>query len=92
MRSRRSWGHGDLDDLAELARWSGEELGAGFVLVNPLHAPSPTVPVEPSPYLPVTRRFVSPLYMRVEEVPEHAYLTGAVRGRDRAHARCCSAR
>ncbi len=79
VRSRRSWGHGDLDDLAELARWGGEELGAGFVLINPLHAPSPTVPVEPSPYLPVTRRFVSPLYIRVEQVPEHAYLTGAVR-------------
>ncbi|MDQ1599723.1 MAG: 4-alpha-glucanotransferase, partial [Actinomycetota bacterium] len=60
VRSRRSWGHGDLDDLAELARWAGEELGAGFVLINPLHAPSPTVPVEPSPYLPVTRRFFSP--------------------------------
>jgi 4-alpha-glucanotransferase len=79
VRSRRSWGHGDLDDLAELARWSGEDLGAGFVLINPLHAPSPTVPVEPSPYLPVTRRFTSPLYVRVEQVPEHAYLTGAVR-------------
>jgi 4-alpha-glucanotransferase len=49
------------------------------VLINPLHAPSPTVPVEPSPYLPVTRRFASPLYVRVEQVPEHAYLTGAVR-------------
>ncbi|HEX7187925.1 MAG TPA: 4-alpha-glucanotransferase, partial [Actinomycetes bacterium] len=79
VRSRRSWGHGDLDDLAELARWSGRELGAGFVLVNPLHAPAPTTPVEASPYLPVTRRFVSPLYVRVELVPEHAYLTGAVR-------------
>jgi 4-alpha-glucanotransferase len=79
VRSRRSWGHGDLDDLAELARWAGRELGAGFVLVNPLHAPAPTTPVEPSPYLPVTRRFVSPLYLRVELVPEHAYLTGAVR-------------
>ena len=79
VRSRRSWGHGDLDDLGELARWGGESLGAGFVLINPLHAPSPTVPVEPSPYLPVTRRFVSPLYIRVENVPEHAYLPGAVR-------------
>jgi 4-alpha-glucanotransferase len=79
VRSRRSWGHGDLDDLGELAQWGGQELGAGFVLINPLHAPSPTVPVEPSPYLPVTRRFVSPLYVRVERVPEHAYLTGAVR-------------
>lgn len=79
VRSRRSWAHGDLDDLGELARWAGDRLGAGFVLVNPLHAPSPTVPVEPSPYLPVTRRFVSPLYVRVERVPEHAYLNGAGR-------------
>ncbi|MGH8895199.1 MAG: 4-alpha-glucanotransferase, partial [Actinomycetes bacterium] len=78
VRSKRSWGHGDLDDLAELAAWSGAA-GAGFVLVNPLHAPAPTAPVEPSPYLPATRRFVSPLYVRVELVPEHAYLTGAVR-------------
>ena len=69
VRSRRSWGHGDLDDLAELARWAGRELGAGFVLVNPLHAPAPAPPVEPSPYLPVTRRFVSPLYLRVERCP-----------------------
>jgi 4-alpha-glucanotransferase len=80
VRSKRSWAHGDLEDLGELARWSGSELGADFVLVNPLHAPAPTVPVEPSPYLPVTRRFVSPLYIRVEEVPEYAYLSGAARG------------
>ena len=79
VRSRRSWAHGDLDDLAELARWSATELGAGFVLINPLHAPSSAPPLEASPYLPVTRRFVSPLYIRVELVPEHAYLTGAVR-------------
>lgn len=79
VRSKRSWGHGDLDDFAELAQWSAADLGAGFVLVNPLHAPSPTTPVAPSPYLPVTRRFVSPLYVRVELVPEYAYLTGAVR-------------
>jgi 4-alpha-glucanotransferase len=79
VRSKRSWAHGDLDDLGELARWSAEDLGAGFVLVNPLHAPAPTLPIEPSPYLPVTRRFASPLYIRVEDVPEFSYLTGAAR-------------
>ena len=70
VRSTRSWGVGDLRDLADLAAWSGHELGAGFVLVNPLHAAAPLLPVEPSPYLPTTRRFVSPLYLRVEDVPE----------------------
>src|ERR1700722_16446073 len=38
VRSRESWGHGDLRDLAELAAWSAREHGAGFVLVNPLRA------------------------------------------------------
>ena len=30
--------------------------------------------MEPSPYLPVTRRYVNPLYLRVELIPEFAYL------------------
>ncbi len=77
VRSRDSWGHGDLRDLAELASWSARDLGAGFVLVNPLHAAEPAPPVSPSPYLPMTRRYVSPLYLRVEDVPEYGTL-GAV--------------
>ena len=57
VRSRGSWGHGDLRDLADLAAWSGRELGADFVLVNPLHAAEPLAPVSPSPYLAMTRRY-----------------------------------
>lgn len=74
VRSEASWGQGDLADLAELVRWSGEDLGAGYVLVNPLHATDPVPPLAASPYLPATRRFFSPLYLRVEDVPEHAAL------------------
>ncbi len=81
VRSAASWGHGDLHDLAELARWSAAELGAGFVLVNPLHAAEPLPPVSASPYLPMTRLFTSPLYLRVEDVPEHAALSTAARHR-----------
>jgi 4-alpha-glucanotransferase len=69
VRSRASWGMGDLADLRELARWSRRELGAGLLVVNPLHAPLPLLPQEPSPYYPSSRRFRNPLYLRVEEVP-----------------------
>lgn len=76
-RSRRSWGVGDLGDLADMAWWSGRELGADFVQVNPLHAGEPVPPLEPSPYLPVTRRFFSPLYIRVEAIAEMPFLGDA---------------
>src|SRR5512146_2021183 len=65
LRSRDSWGHGDLRDLADLARWSARDLGASFVLINPLHAAEPLPPISPSPYLPMTRRYISPLYLRI---------------------------
>ncbi|WP_407666219.1 4-alpha-glucanotransferase [Mycobacterium pinniadriaticum] len=74
VRSKNSWGVGDLADLADLAVWAGARHGAGYVLVNPLHAAAPTRPMEPSPYLPTSRRFTNPLYLRVEAVPEFAYL------------------
>jgi 4-alpha-glucanotransferase len=75
LRSRRSWGLGDVADLEDLVSWSGRQLGADFVLVNPLHAASPVPPMAPSPYLPVTRRFANPIYLRVEAIPEYAYLS-----------------
>jgi 4-alpha-glucanotransferase len=81
VRSRGSWGHGDLRDLADLAAWSGGELGADFVLVNPLHAAEPVAPVSPSPYLPMSRRQVSPLYLRIEDIPEYAGLGAGDRAR-----------
>ncbi|MHB1163665.1 MAG: 4-alpha-glucanotransferase [Candidatus Nanopelagicales bacterium] len=81
MRSASSWGIGDLDDLARLASWSGRELGAGFVLINPLHAASPVPPMSPSPYLPVTRRFANPMYLRIEDIPETDRLSPAIAAR-----------
>jgi 4-alpha-glucanotransferase len=72
VRSAASWGLGDYADLGELARWSGAELGAGVLLCNPLHAVAPVTPVQPSPYYPSSRRFRSPLYLRVEGTPEYA--------------------
>ena len=76
VRSRESWGVGDFGDLAGLAAW-GADLGAEFVLVNPLHAAEPVPPVEDSPYLPTSRRYLNPLYVRVTDVPELAALLDA---------------
>ncbi|MFC4609619.1 4-alpha-glucanotransferase [Streptomyces maoxianensis] len=73
LLSARSWGMGDLGDLAELATWSGRALGAGFVQVNPLHAAVPGAPTDPSPYRPSSRRFPDPVHLRIEDIPEYAF-------------------
>lgn len=75
VRSAASWGVGDLGDLGALGGFAGADLGADFVLVNPLHAAEPVAPLHPSPYLPSSRRFFHPLYLRVEDVPEYAALS-----------------
>ncbi|MGC4174225.1 4-alpha-glucanotransferase [Demequina sp.] len=74
IRSARSWGLGDYSDLGELCALAKLRAGADFVLVNPLHACEPVAPIEPSPYLPTSRRFLSPLYIRVEDIAEVAYV------------------
>ncbi|WP_228898531.1 4-alpha-glucanotransferase [Streptomyces sp. DH1] len=81
LLSRRSWGMGDLGDLGELAAWAGRALGSGFVQVNPLHAAVPGAPTDPSPYRPSSRRFPDPVHLRIEDVPEFAYVA------DPGHAR-----
>ncbi|WP_420123639.1 4-alpha-glucanotransferase [Nakamurella sp.] len=81
VRSAGSWGVGDITDLADLAVWGSSGLGADFVLVNPLHAAEPSGRMEPSPYLPTTRRFQNPIYLRVERIPEYVDLPAADRAR-----------
>lgn len=75
VRSKNSWGIGDLADLADLATWSGTQQFAGYVLVNPLHAAQPAPPLEPSPYLPTSRMYVNPIYIRPEKIDEYASLS-----------------
>jgi 4-alpha-glucanotransferase len=67
-RSEESWGIGDFGDLARLARWSSS-LGGRVVVVNPLHPAVPRDVEDASPYAPSSRRYLNPIYLRIEDVP-----------------------
>ncbi|HEX6358927.1 4-alpha-glucanotransferase [Actinophytocola sp.] len=66
LHSPGSWGIGDFADLREFTQRSG----AGVVLVNPVQAITPALPVRRSPYSPSSRRFANPIYLRVTETEE----------------------
>jgi len=68
VRSRASWGFGDLADLRHLSGWAASQ-GAGMVMINPLHATLPTPRQQASPYFASSRCFRNPLYLRVEDLP-----------------------
>ena len=78
LRSASSWGIGDYADLRTVLESSAAD-GAGAMLLNPLHAETPVPPLNPSPYSPSSRRFRSPVYLRVEDVPEYAAAPDALR-------------
>lgn len=58
--SERSWGIGDLRDVATLAQ-RVRAAGGGAVLLSPLHAPHPAPAQDPSPYYASSRRYRNPL-------------------------------
>lgn len=78
VRSAKSWGMGDFADLGQLAEVLAQG-GADYVLINPLHAAEAAPPVEDSPYLPTTRRFLNPIYLRIEDIPEYDYAPSDMR-------------
>ena len=78
LRSARSWGIGDYADLCALAREMGAR-GADVLLVNPMHAVTPVLPIQPSPYFPSSRRFADQVAVAVDALPEYAAAPAAVR-------------
>ncbi len=78
LRSAQSWAMGDYADLRTVVERSAAD-GAGVVLLNPIHAETPVPPIDPSPYSPSSRRFRSPLYLHIEDVPEYASAPASVR-------------
>lgn len=73
VRSHRSWGLGDAADLADLTAICAQQQ-ADFLLINPLHAAEVVAPVEDSPYLPISRRWLNLTYIRPEAIPEYVQL------------------
>lgn len=79
VRSSDSWGIGDFRDIGYLGETLANNGAGDFLLINPLHAAEPFPPVEDSPYLPATRRFINPIYIRIEDIPEIELLAEDVR-------------
>src|SRR5215203_1079128 len=80
LRSARSWGIGDYADLRTLAVRTAAE-GAGVLLVNPVHAVTPVLPIQPSPYFPSSRRFADQVGVAVDGLPEYAAAPPELRAR-----------
>ncbi|MEU4218952.1 4-alpha-glucanotransferase [Actinoplanes sp. NPDC026623] len=78
LHSAASWGMGDIGDLRTFVENSR---GAGLVLLNPLHAVTPTGPIPTSPYSPSSRRFANPLYLRVADTAAYRRADPALRAR-----------
>ena len=69
VRSRRNWGVGDFTDLAELVRICSR-CGADVIGLNPLNVLCHDFPENASPYQSISRLFLNPIYIDVEQVPE----------------------
>lgn len=87
-RSRSGWGIGDLRDVRSVAAWV-HELGGGALGLSPLHAPTPVSPIQTSPYYPSSRRWRSPLLLRIDDLPgaSSSPEVGALAAEARAAAR-----
>lgn len=87
IRSAESWGVGDYGDLKLLLTDAAEKSHADFMLINPIHATAPVEPLEPSPYLPESRRFMNVTYIRPQDIEEYAGLDEEAKAEvERLHA------
>lgn len=72
LRSEQNWGIGDLADLRVLVE-NASKFGADFVGINPLHKMYIAVPDWASPYSSSSRRWLNPIYLSVQDLPEYQY-------------------
>lgn len=72
LRSEDNWGIGDFEDLKDLVYLAAEN-GADIIGLNPFHALQVDLDHNFSPYSPSDRRFLNPLYIRVQEAPGYSF-------------------
>jgi 4-alpha-glucanotransferase len=68
MRTKETWGIGDLGDLQRYREWVNG-LGGGIVATLPMAAAF--MEDDPSPYSPISRLFWNELYLDVRKLPEY---------------------
>jgi 4-alpha-glucanotransferase len=78
LKSRRSFGAGDLTDLETLLSWTAEA-GGQVVSTLPLLAAFLDKPFDPSPYSPASRLFWNEFFADLEKPPEFALSADARR-------------
>ena len=69
LKSERNWGVGDFTDLSELVKIAARS-GANVIGLNPLNVLNHTYPEDASPYSSLSRLFMNPIYIDIENVPE----------------------
>ncbi len=70
INSSNNQGIGDLTDLKTLMKWVGKELKGAFVAINPLHATTNSYPFGISPYAPLSRLYLNPIYLDLRSVAD----------------------
>ncbi len=69
LKSKRNWGVGDFTDLKNFVKLCSQS-GANIIGLNPLNTLSHDYPENASPYLSISRQFLNPIYIDIEQVPE----------------------
>jgi 4-alpha-glucanotransferase len=82
VRSARNWGCGDFTDLRGVIDWAVEDLRAGFVALNPLHAIHNRRPFNTSPYLPNCVYYQNFIYLDAEVIEDYPQSARARRFRN----------
>lgn len=76
LKSERNFGIGDFTDLQNFVKICSE-VKADIIGINPINVLNHSHPENASPYMPVSRIFLNPIYIDVESVPEFALLKDA---------------